>query len=547
MPAMPSSSSARAGRPPPGRPTERLRRDPGGHRAPGVRAGGRAPGYHALVLLLLPLAGAVELPEVGEWDRVRVDVPDWPGAEATSGLGSVLLEPPPAGTKWRVEEAPSIDSYDAVEAIEALAVEPWHEAGVTGEGVKVAVFDVQWYNADLWADELGEFTTHDCQAHVSCDVPMDTFRPRYVFEEGSHGVACAQVIRDIAPGVELHLVRVNGQTTLENAAAWAVREGIDVVSMSMSFFNNSFHDGTGGVNDAVDVMTAGGVLLVNSAGNYATEHWAGDFSDPDGDDDHDFGWGSSYLPVYYGSGVHSVQLAWDQFRACGDTDLDLYAYDRQGNVVGRAEARQDGDADYCAPVERLRLTADEEDWYWLRVVRHAGDPSTRFSVFARGGDAWRTEPGSMADPASHPSAFTVGAVRAAGYLGNERESFSSVGPTHDGLAKPDIAGPDGLTTAVYGSIGFYGTSASTPAVAAAVALVLSEDPALTPREAADRLVANAITERHTFEAADGALGAGYARLPPPGSGGPDGPCGGGGAAAAAPCLLLLSSLRRRRA
>ncbi|MFN7147170.1 MAG: S8 family serine peptidase, partial [Myxococcota bacterium] len=352
------------------------------------------------MLLLLPLAGAVDLPDVGPWDRVRVDVPAWPGAEATSAGGSVLLTPPPAGTGWRVEEAPSLDSYDAVEAIEAMAVQPWHDAGADGTGVKVAVFDVQWFNAELWASELGEYTTHDCQAHQSCDLPMDTFRPRYGFEEGSHGVACAQVIRDVAPGVELHLVRVNGPTTFENAAAWAVREGIDIVSMSMSFFNNSFHDGSGMVNAAVDTMTAGGVLLVNSAGNYAEEHWVGDFADADGDGDHDFDWGGNFLPVYYGDGTHSVQLSWDQFGACGDTDLDLYAYDRAGNVVGRAEAVQDAEADSCTPVERLRLTAAETDWYWLRVVRKSGDPSTRFAIFARGGEAWRTEPGSLADPAS---------------------------------------------------------------------------------------------------------------------------------------------------
>ena len=66
----------------------------------------------------------------------------------------------------------------------------------------------------------------------------------------------------------------------------------------------------------------------------------GEFDDRDGDGDHDFDWGSSYLPVYYGPGVQSVTLAWDEFRACGDTDLDLYAYDRQGNVVGRAEVKE---------------------------------------------------------------------------------------------------------------------------------------------------------------------------------------------------------------
>jgi subtilisin family serine protease len=339
---------------------------------------------------------------------------------------------------------------------------------------------------------------------------------------------------------------VNGQTTLENAAEWAVREGIDVVSMSMSFFNNSFNDGTGGINDAVDILAAGGVLLVDSAGNYAEEHWVGDYADPDRDGDMDFPWGSSYLPVFYAAGVHSVVASWDEFRNCGDTDFDVYVYDRDGNVVGRSEDAQDAAADHCSPVERVRLTAATRDWYWVRVVLRAGDPSTRVAIYAREGSAWRTEPGALADPASHPSAFTVGAVRAAGYVGNAAEAFSSTGPTHAGVPKPDIAGPDGLSTAVYGELGFYGTSASTPAVAGALALLLSEDPTLSPREAADILVANAISDRATFEAADGSLGAGYARLPPPG-GSHAGGCGGGGSSAAfAPCLLWLSLFRRRR-
>ena len=257
----------------------------------------------------------------------------------------------------------------ATEAIEALAAEPWHDEGVRGAGVKIAVFDVQWYQAELWLDELGNPTTHDCQAERSCDLPMDTFRPRYSFEEGSHGVACSEVIHDLAPEAELHLVRVNGETTLENAARWAVANGIDVVSMSMSFFNSSYNDGTGPVNAAVDILAAGGVLMVDSAGNYATEHWDGEFVDRDGDDAHDFEWGSSYLPVYYSAGVHSVTVNWDEYSNCGDTDLDLYVYDASGNVVGRAEAVQDPESDSCSPVERARVTTEVEGWYWIQVVQ----------------------------------------------------------------------------------------------------------------------------------------------------------------------------------
>lgn len=459
-------------------------------------------------------AGASELPDVGPWDRVRVDVPGWAGAEATSATGSVLLTPPPPGTPWRVEEAPVPDTYDAEEAIAALGARPWHEAGVDGTGIKVAVFDVQWFNAELYPDELGDVTTHDCQAHPSCDLPMDTLRPRYSFEEGSHGVACAEVIHDIAPGAELHLVRVNGPTTLENAAAWAIREDIDIVSMSMSFFNNSFYDGTGAVSGWPGRMAAEDTLLVGSAGNYATEHWDGPWADVDDDGDMDFPWGSSYLPVYLQEGAPSVLVSWDQFLGCGDSDFDAWVYDADGVVVGRSEERQTPGADRCEPVERIRVSAERSDWYYLRILHVGGEADAHLSIFARDGVAYAVTPGSLADPASSPSTFTVGAVRVTGYLENEAEYFSSVGPTHGGDDKPDIAGPDGLTTSIYGTYGFYGTSASTPAVAATLALAMSAEPGRTPAEAASWLQANAMDKAATWTAWDGELGAGKARLPP---------------------------------
>lgn len=491
----------------------------------------------------LSLAFAAELPEVGAWDRYRVEVPDWPGAEATSTTGSVLLEPPPAGVRWTVEEAPVPDAFEAVEALDALAVAPWHADGADGAGVKVAVFDVQWFNADLYADELGAYTTHDCQAHRSCDVPMDTLRPRYAFEEGGHGIACAQVIHDIAPAAELHLVRVNGTTTMENAVDWAIREQIDVVSMSMSFFNNSFYDGQGPISALAARLAAGGVLLVNSAGNYATEHWDGAFTDPDGDGDLDFPWGSSYLPVYLGAGAGSVLLSWDQFTTCGDTDLDAWVYDGDGRVVGRGETLQDPTADSCSPVERVRVTADTADWYYLRVLRRSGDPLTRISVYARGGTAYQATPGSLADPAASPSAFTVGAVAAVDYLQNDAESFSSLGPSHAGAAKPDVAGPDGLTTAIYGSRGFYGTSASTPAVAGALAVLLSHEPGLDAFTAAERLRDNALQGGETWRPPDAALGAGKVRLWDPSA---PSPCGGGAAWVVGPALLWWPRRRSAR-
>lgn len=491
-------------------------------------------------------------------ELVRVDEPDHPEAIATSAAGSLLLAPPSDGGPWRPEAVAELDAVTAWEALDALRVDPWHEAGVDGSyadgsGVKVAVFDVQWFGAELRDlgiyEELAPAGTWDCFAHTGCGLPMDTLRPRFSWEEGGHGTACAEVIRDIAPGVELHLVRVNGQTTLENAVAWAVREGIDLVSMSLSFFNQSFGDGTGPIDDLMEVLEAGDTLMVTSAGNYAEEHWLEELRDRDLDGRHEFGGvhdGAEALPVWLEAGTRRISLSWNDFLSCGRTDLDLYVYDEDGLLVGRSTGVQEA-TEGCTPVERARVSVARDGWYQVVVHRAAGRSDVAFRIFARGGEVLDARPGgSIADPGNHPGVLTVGAVRARNYLENGPESFSSHGPTFAGLPKPELAGPDGLTTTVYGPTGFYGTSAATPAVVGAIALIMSEEPGLRPREAAARLVDAAWTDDALWEERDAALGAGHARLPPPG-GGASG-CGGGGASALLLALPLagLQSLRRRR-
>ena len=70
----------------------------------------------------------------------------------------------------------------------------------------------------------------------------------------AHGYACAEIVHDIAPDAELHLVRVNGPTTFENGIAWAIAHDIDIISVSMSFFNNAYYDGSGRVATLVEAL-----------------------------------------------------------------------------------------------------------------------------------------------------------------------------------------------------------------------------------------------------------------------------------------------------
>jgi len=476
-------------------------------------------------------------------DLIRVDVPDHPDAIATSELGSTLWEPPTDGTPWREEPIPVTDTWESEEAVQAVNADEWHDAGFDGSGVRIAIFDVQWYGVET-NENVSHLETHDCFAHRSCDLSIDTINPQFAFETGGHGIACAEVIQTVAPGAELFLVRVNTLTALENASNWAVREGIDIVSMSMSFFNESFYDGTGSVNAAVDVLVAGGVLMVTSAGNYAQQHYRDVFHDPDLDDRHDFAWGTEYLPIYLPEGTSKINLIWDDFGACGTTDLDGYVYESDGDLVGRSTRSQDPTSDNCQPTESISARASEEGWHYLLVHRVAGRPDAHFDVNVRGGTVHQAIPeASITDPGSHPHAFTVGAVHVDGYKANPVQSYSSQGPTSSGVAKPDIVGPDGLTSSVYGNRRFFGTSASTPVVAAMVALIMSKDPKKTPREAATSLQATAMNDRAVWAKADAAQGAGKARLPSLQQN--DNGCGNGTPLLMILCWIPIGRLRQR--
>ncbi len=494
-------------------------------------------------LIMLAFASDTGLEQLDALDLVRVDDPDHPDALARSATGAVLAAPPDEGP-WVREAVPEVDAYLAHEAAEAIAVAPWHEAGFTGEGVSVAVFDLQWYGSELVPEELGDVETWDCWAHERCTVPMDNLRPRFAYENGNHGVACSELVRDLAPDAELHLVRVNGRTTFENAAAWAVREGIDVVTMSLSFYADSFHDGTGPVNHIAATLADAGVLLVVSAGNAARGHWRETFVDTDGDGAHEFPWGSEYLPVYLESGApRKITVMWDEFGRCGTSDLDVWAYREDGALLDVSDGQQAG-KDGCEPVERVNPEVDEDGWVYLQLRRRAGGAALRFDVLTRAGTVYQTMPGgSTADPASHAASFTVGAVAGTGYLGNSAEGFSSQGPTNGGTPKPDIAAPDGVSGSAYGSRGFYGTSASAPVAGAAAALVLSRYPDLEPVEAAEKLESWAVTDRETWEGPDPAYGAGKLRLPPPGA---EAGCGRGVLYAGLVPFGLLWPRRRRR-
>ena len=215
-----------------------------------------------------------------------------------------------------------------------------------------------------------------------------------------------------------------------------------------------------------------------------------------------------------------LALRWDSWPVSG-ARLRPVSDARERRRDGRASSTQQPDR--LAAADRARLPRQyhrcASQLYAIGIRRHnAPDPSPRFDLFVYPGPNLEHQvgEGSVTEPGSSSFALAVGAVcwRTSGL-----EAFSSRGPTVDGRMKPDLSGPDWVSSFSYGPFrgcgaqtGFGGTSAATPHVAGAAALVKGANPTFGPNEL------QAYLESHAIDLGppgrDGLFGAGKLALGP---------------------------------
>ena len=112
-----------------------------------------------------------------------------------------------------------------------------------------------------------------------------------------------------------------------------------------------------------------------------------------------------------------------------------------------------------------------------------------------GSNSYDQPESSVPTPGNDEKVLTVGAIYHGDWTTGPQEPYSSQGPTNDSQyaasrTKPDLMGPDGVSNYTYTA--FYGTSASSPHVAGAAALLLSEDPSRTAAQLQAKLEVDAI-------------------------------------------------------
>ena len=445
------------------------------------------------------------------------------GGDIEAKYGDLKQGPLPPGQSKKISREDSVQYVRpplepvpetvAGEGVGATNANIWHAAGRTGAGAEVAVIDLGF----------GGYV----QSQANGDLPASLTTVDFCsgnFSSGEvHGTAVAEIVHEMAPDAALTLICIDSEVTLAQAEDYAEAHNIRIVNHSVGWFNAVRGDGKGGsgtIDQVVADARANGILWINAAGNDATRHWSGVYNDSDGDDFENFS--SSYNVNFFHvptGGDACIYLKWDSWpTSTQDFDLYIQHYNPSGpdELLAYSENQQSGSQ---SPTEAACFTSSfpTDDFFYFYIYRFGASAKPRFDAELLGGFGlqFQTAAGSINELAASPNTLAAGAIC---WQNGALEPFSSRGPTIDNRVKPDIAGPDGVSSATYGQFvdcngatGFFGTSAAAPHTAGVAALILGQNPSYTVTQ-----LQNAVTgAAQDLGAAgkDNLYGAGKLRVP----------------------------------
>jgi subtilisin family serine protease len=391
------------------------------------------------------------------------------------------------------------------EEVAATLAAAWHAKGFTGEGVKVAIIDAGFEGL---ADRQAE-------GELPANVVTQDFCGGELATASEHGTAVAEIVYEMAPDAQLYLLCIGTEVDLASAEAYAKSQGVHVINHSAGWEGPFRNDGSGPIGAIVADARASGILWINSAGNEGQTHWSGAYS-PDGNF---HAWNSNgdigNTFVWPDGTVICGFLRWDEWPAgVSDFDLGLFLSGSNIFVASSEEEQGGGEPPFEAVCVGQETGADLEVFWAIRGYSVSTSPQLDLVSWSPPLE-YQVAAGSIAAPASSPAALAVGALC---WQSRQLEPYSSQGPTIDGRMKPDIVGHDSVSGMTYGPFSycpsaFAGTSASSPEVAGAAALVKQAYPAFGPDQVKQYLMRNA--RDLGAPGLDNVHGAGELQLPKP--------------------------------
>lgn len=412
----------------------------------------------------------------------------------------------------------------------------WQAVGYSGAGVKIGVVDI--FDGATWnqAVAAGEISSSALRG-TFCRVSGTDCNLWGGGSSGNHGVAVAETLSDMAPGVGLYLASVGSLADLKAAIDYFAANGVRIVSRSLGGRYDGPGNGTGPSAEVLEYAVGKGIAWFNSAGNHGIwkssgrrvgGYWRQGWIDSGGDGWLDFvdptgGVASShFLPVTCG---WVGGLRWNDWgEGSGATDYDLYAFTSTGTLLASSVNDQQAGRNPVEGTDAVttsgatafdQINCSANPYIYLAIHRAAVGTTSAGDILEIQVDRGLWDYPSLAGSAGQPFADTrslggaaVGAVDPVN--GTEIAYYSSRGPSNDGRIKPDLSAGAG-----FGSLsipaGFNGTSAATPAVAGAAALVLQAAPSITPAQLVAYLK-QSVVDRGAA-GADNVYGTGELRLP----------------------------------